>query len=49
MAKAAKKKVPKKRADTYEPKAKFSDSFEDMVKISTTGAGTKKKEKKKYN
>jgi len=46
MAKAAKKKAPKKRAETYEPKVKFEGSFEDMVKISTTGKGVKKTEKK---
>ena len=48
MAKAVKKKaVPKKaakkRAATYEPKVKFDGTFEEMIAISTTGAGTKKK------
>lgn len=44
MAKAAKKKPAKKRADHYEEKVKFDGTFEEMVKISTTGAGAKKKE-----
>lgn len=44
MAKAVKKKAPKKRASTYEPKVKFAGTFEDMIAISTTGAGIKKKE-----
>lgn len=44
MAKSAKKKVSKKRTHTYEPKVKFNGTFEDMIAISTTGAGTKKKE-----
>ena len=47
MAKAAKKKPSKKRASTYEPKVKFNGTFEDMIAISTTGAGTKKNEEKK--
>lgn len=42
MAKAIKKKVIKKRASTYEPKVKFSGTFEDMIAISVTGAGAKK-------
>ncbi|MBX3240173.1 MAG: hypothetical protein KIT80_03040 [Chitinophagaceae bacterium] len=46
MAKAA-KKAPKKRAKNYEPKVRFDGSFDDLVKISTTGAGVKKKEQKK--
>ena len=51
MAKAAKKKAApkkavKKRAASYEPKVKFEGSFEDMIAISTTGAGTKKAPKK---
>jgi hypothetical protein len=46
MTKAAKKKI-KKRASTYEPKVKFTGTFEDMIAISTTGAGTKKKVEKK--
>ena len=46
MAKAA-KKTKKKRAKQYEPKVKFEGSFEDMLKISATGAGVKKEEKKK--
>ena len=47
MAKAIKKKPVKKRSDTYEPKVKFEGSFEDMIEISKTGAGVKKKETKK--
>lgn len=33
------KKPSKSRGSTYEPKEKFIDSFEYIVKISTTGAG----------
>lgn len=47
MAKAVKKKAEKKRATTYEKPVKFEGTFEDMIAISTTGAGTKKKETKK--
>ncbi|MGN6196723.1 MAG: hypothetical protein ACTHOB_17415 [Ginsengibacter sp.] len=47
MAKEIKKKAPKKRASKYEPKVKFEGTFEDMIAISTTGAGTKKKAEKK--
>ena len=47
MAKAIKKKASKKRASKYEPKVKFEGAFEDMIAISTTGAGVKKKEEKK--
>ncbi|WP_162923663.1 hypothetical protein [Arachidicoccus soli] len=47
MSKPIKKKAVKKRAETYEPKVKFEGSFEDIVKISTTGVGAKKKEEKK--
>ena len=47
MAKATKKKASKKRASTYEPKVKFNGTFEDMIAISATGAGVKKKENKK--
>jgi hypothetical protein len=47
MAKAVKKEASKKRASTYEPKVKFNGTFEDMIAISATGAGTKKKEEKK--
>jgi hypothetical protein len=47
MAKAVKKKPTKKRASTYEKPVKFEGTFEDMIAISTTGAGTKKKEEKK--
>ena len=46
MAKAVKKKVSKKWASTYEPKIKFAGTFEDMIAISTTGAGAKSKTKK---
>ena len=47
MAKTAKKKTAKKRASTYEKPVKFNGTFEDMIAISTTGAGIKKKETKK--
>lgn len=48
MSKPLKKKTsPKKRASKYEPKVKFNGSFEDMVNISLTGAGVKKKDKSK--
>lgn len=43
MAKAVKKKAPTNRAEQYEPKVKFEGSFEDMIAISLTGAGAKKK------
>ncbi len=46
MAKAAKKKPTKKRAEQYEPKVKFDGSFEDMIAISLTGAGAPKKKAK---
>lgn len=42
MAKAIKKKKAKKRAKKYEPKVKFTGTFEDMIAISVTGAGAKK-------
>ena len=41
--KTAKKKPSKKRASNYEPKVKFNGTFEEMIGISTTGAGVKKK------
>lgn len=47
MAKAIRKTSPKKRASKYEPKVSFKGTFEDMIAISTTGAGVKKKEAKK--
>lgn len=47
MSKEINKKEPKKRASTYEPKVKFEGTFEQMIAISTTGAGVKKKEAKK--
>ena len=43
MATAPKKKAPKKRAATYEPPVKFEGTFENMIDISITGAGAKKK------
>lgn len=46
MAKAT-KKPKKQREKQYEPKVKFEGSLEDMLKISATGAGVKKEEKKK--
>ncbi len=42
MAKAVKKKA-KKRAAKYDKPVIFSGSFEEMVAISVTGAGAKKK------
>lgn len=47
MAKAAKKKAAKKRATKYEESVKFNGTFEDMIAISTTGAGVKKTQAKK--
>jgi len=52
MAKAIKKsvtknKVAKKRANTYEKPVTFAGTFEDMIAISITGAGSKKKSSKK--
>ena len=44
MSKEIDKKKTKKRASTYEPKVKFEGTFEQMIAISTTGAGVKKKE-----
>lgn len=49
MAKEIKKKEPKKRASTYEEKVKFNGSLDDLIAISLTGAGAKKKETKKSN
>jgi hypothetical protein len=46
MGKEKKNKEPKPRAATYEPKIKFEGTFEDMIAISTTGAGVKKKDEK---
>ena len=43
MAKAVKKKAVKKRASTYEKPVEFNGTFEDMIAISITGAGVKKK------
>lgn len=45
MAKTAKKKISKKRPDTYEPKVSFNGTFEQMIAISTVGAGAKKTNK----
>ena len=48
MAKQIKKAKPKKeRTEKYEPKVSFNGTFEDMIKISTTGAGVKKDETNK--
>lgn len=47
MAKSSKKEAPKKRTHKYNPKVTFNGTFEQMVAISTTGAGAKKKENKK--
>lgn len=41
MAKAAKKKATKKRAEKYEPKVSFDGTFEDMVAISVKQAEKK--------
>ena len=43
MTKAVKKKTEKNRASTYEPKVKFEGTFEQIIAISRTGAGTKKR------
>lgn len=42
MAKAAKKKEPKKRAEKYEEKVTFDGTFEDMIGISVKDAEKKK-------
>ena len=47
MAKEIKKKEPKKRASKYEEKVKFNGSMEDLIDISLTGAGAKKKQETK--
>jgi hypothetical protein len=47
MSKEINNKKPKKRDSTYEPKVKFDGTFEQMIAISTTGAGVKKKDIKK--
>lgn len=44
MAKAVKKKASKKRSSIYEQPVKFNGTLEDMISISTTGAGAKKKD-----
>ncbi len=44
MQKQLKRRHQKKRASTYEKPVKFDGTFQDMIAISTTGAGTKKKE-----
>lgn len=43
MAKAVKKKAVKKRASTYDAKLAINGTFEDVIAVSVTGAGTKKK------
>lgn len=43
MAKTIKKKTTSNRPKTYEKPVTFNGSFADMVAISTTGAGAKKK------
>ena len=43
---ATKKKTANKRANTYEKPVTFSGTFEDMIAISTTGAGAKSKTNK---
>lgn len=47
MAKAVKKRASKKRAEKYDPPVTFNGTFEDMIGISITGAGAKKKAAKK--
>ena len=42
MAKAVKKKAPKKRAKQYDPKLKINGSFADVIAVSV---GKKPKEK----
>lgn len=50
MAKEIKSGKPaKKREPKYEPKVTFNGTFEQMIAISTTGAGTKKPVKKSKN
>ena len=46
MAKAAKKKVTKKRAENYEPKVSFDGTFEEMIGISVKDDEKKIEEKK---
>jgi hypothetical protein len=45
--KKAAKKAPKPRPANYDPPVAFAGTFEQMVAISTTGAGAKKRETKK--
>jgi hypothetical protein len=47
MAKVVKKKSPKKRATKYDPPVMFNGTFEEMIAISTTGAGAKRVRGKK--
>lgn len=42
-------KPKKERAENYEEKLSFNGTFEDMIKISTTGAGAKKTKDMKFN
>jgi hypothetical protein len=49
MAKVIKKKASKKRASTYDKPVTFNGTFEQMIAISTTGAGTKKNKPKTNN
>lgn len=46
MAKAAKKKATKPRAEEYEKKVAFDGTFEDMIAISVRDAEKKVKAKK---
>lgn len=41
------KTEPKKRAEKYEKPVKFEGPFDDLINISLTGAGAKKKEDEK--
>lgn len=43
MAKTAKKKIPKKRASTYDAKLTINGTLEDVIAVSVRGAAAKKK------
>lgn len=47
MAKAEKKKAPKKRADKYEEKLLFNGTLDDLVKLTVKHAEKKKEDKNK--
>ena len=46
MTKEINKKSTNKRQVKYEPKIKFKGTFEQLIAISTTGAGVKKTKQK---